>query len=147
MTDQMYDFSDVAARTIMGALDIELIEASGDRVVLRMPVAPTVHQPYGLLHGGASVVLAETGASIGAWLGAGPEFQAFGVEINANHLSSVRTGHVTSVSTPVRQGRTMAVWDTRITHDETEKLVCVSRCTLVIKAAGTHAPPSPDAEG
>ena len=86
-------------------------------------------------------MLAETGASIGAWLGAGPEFQAFGVEINANHLSSVRSGHVTAVSTPIRQGRTLAVWETRITHDETDKLVCVSRCTLAIKPAGTHAPP------
>lgn len=125
----------------MGALDIELIEASGERVVLLMPVVTKVHQPYGLLHGGASVVMAETGASIGAWLGAGPDFQVFGVEINANHLSSVRDGHVTSVSTPIRQGRTIAVWETHITHNETGKLVCVSRCTLAIKAAGTHAPP------
>lgn len=127
----------IRERTLMGTLDIELISATPDRVELRMPVGPQVHQPYGLLHGGASVVLAETGASIGAWLAAGPEFQSFGVEINANHLSSVRDGVVTSVSTPVRQGRTIAVWDTTITSDD-GTVVCVSRCTLAIKPVGEH---------
>src|SRR4051794_30666167 len=123
---------EVRERTVMGTLGIDVVEMGPERVVLRMPVGEKVHQPYGLLHGGVSVVLAETGASLGAWIAAGPEFNTFGVEINANHLRSVRSGVVTSVSEPVRQGRTMAVWDTRITDDK-DRLICVSRCTLAIR--------------
>jgi uncharacterized protein (TIGR00369 family) len=122
----------IRERTMLGTLEVEVVEASGERVVLRMPVTPRVHQPAGLLHGGASVALAETGASLGAWLAAGEGYDTVGVEINANHLRSVRDGHVTSVSVPVRQGRTIAVWDTRIT-DAQERLVCVSRCTVAVR--------------
>lgn len=124
----------VRDRTIMGTLGIDLVEAGPERVVLEMDVGPQVHQPYGYLHGGASVVLAETAASIGAWIAAGPEFLTFGVEINANHLRPVRDGRVRAVCTPVRQGRTIAVWDTRIT-DGHDRLVCVSRCTVAIRPA------------
>jgi uncharacterized protein (TIGR00369 family) len=122
-------------RTIMKTLDIELLQASAEQVVLRMPVNPTVHQPYGLLHGGASVVLAETAASIGAWIAAGDDKQTFGVEINANHLRPVRDGHVTATATPIRQGSTIAVWDIQIT-DADERLICVSRCTVAVRPAG-----------
>jgi 1,4-dihydroxy-2-naphthoyl-CoA hydrolase len=132
--------NEVRARTILGALDIEIVEASGERVVLHMPVGPKVHQPYGFLHGGASVVLAETGASIGAWLAAGMEYETFGVEINANHLRPVREGLVRSESTPIRQGASIAVWDTRIT-DEQGRLVCVSRCTIAVRPAGVVKEP------
>lgn len=126
-------------RTILGTLGIEIVEASGKRVVLRMPVGPQVHQPYGFLHGGASVVLAETGASMGAWLAAGGDYETFGVEINANHLRPVRDGVVTAVSEPIRQGRTIAVWDTRIT-DEHGRLACVSRCTVAVRpVAGNNS--------
>ena len=123
---------EVRERTIMGALDIDLIEATGERVELRMPVGPKVHQPYGFLHGGASVVLAETAASIGAWIAAGPEYATFGVEINANHLRPVRDGVVTAVATPIRSGKTIAVWDIQIT-DAKDRLVCVSRCTVAVR--------------
>ncbi len=124
----------VRERTIMGALGIELVEASAERVVLSMEVGPRVHQPYGFLHGGASVVLAETAASIGAWMAAGPECSTFGLEINANHLRPVRSGMVTATATPIRNGRSIAVWDTAIT-DEHDRLVCVSRCTLAVRPA------------
>jgi 1,4-dihydroxy-2-naphthoyl-CoA hydrolase len=122
----------VRERTIMGTLGIDLVEATPERVVLTMPVGSQVHQPYGLLHGGASVVLAETAASIGSWLAAGPDFATFGVEINANHLRSVRNGVVTATATPIRTGRTISVWDTEIT-DDAGRLVCVSRCTVAVR--------------
>jgi len=123
---------DVRERTIMGALGIDLVEATAERVVLTMEVGPKVHQPYGFLHGGASVVLSETAASIGAWIAAGPDSSTFGIEVNANHLRPVRSGVVTATATPIRNGRTVAVWDTQIVDDQ-GKLVCVSRCTVAIR--------------
>ena len=122
--------------TALETLGIDIVEATATRVVLTLDVGPTVHQPYGFLHGGVSALLAESCASIGAWLAAGDGAEAFGVEINANHLRPVRSGRVTAVATPIRQGRTIGVWDTTIT-DEQERLVCVSRCTVAIRAAGT----------
>ncbi|MCW2971957.1 MAG: thioesterase superfamily protein [Thermoleophilia bacterium] len=120
------------ANTVLEALGIEVVEATADRVVLSLEVGPRVHQPYGYLHGGVSVLLAETGASIGSAIAAGPELQAFGVEINANHLRPVRDGRITATSTPIQQGRSLAVWDTRITNDD-GKLVCISRCTVALR--------------
>jgi uncharacterized protein (TIGR00369 family) len=97
-----------------------------------MPVDRRTHQPFGLLHGGASVALAETVASLGAWMNVDPERQAaVGIEINANHLRSMRSGTVRAVGTPVHRGRTTHVWAIEI-RDEAERLVCVSRCTLAI---------------
>jgi uncharacterized protein (TIGR00369 family) len=121
-------------RTVLEPLGIEIEEAGPQRVVLAVNVGPTVHQPYGLLHGGVSALLAESGASIGAWIAAGMASEAYGIEINANHLRPVREGRITATSTPIRQGRTIAVWDTRIT-DEHGALVCVSRCTIAIRTA------------
>jgi uncharacterized protein (TIGR00369 family) len=122
-------------RTVLGALGIDVVEAGPERVVLALEVGPRVHQPYGFLHGGVSALLAETCASMGAWLAAGPEFEAFGIEINANHLRPVRSGRVTATGTPIRQGRTIAVWDTRV-EDSDGKLVCVSRCTVALRPIG-----------
>lgn len=124
----------IRERTVMGALGIDLVEASGERVVLALEVGPTVHQPYGYLHGGVSALLGETCASIGAWLAAGLDKQAFGIEVNANHLRPVRSGRIVATGEPVRQGRTIAVWDTRIV-DEQDRLVCVTRCTVAIRDA------------
>jgi len=137
------DMQQMREHTILGALDISVVEVSAERVVLEMPVGPKVHQPYGFLHGGASVVLAETGASLGALLGAGSGFEAFGVEINANHLRPVRDGRVRAVCTPIRQGASIAVWDTQIT-DEQDRLVCVSRCTVMVRPVGE--PPASSAD-
>ena len=103
-----------------------------ERVVARMPVAPKVHQPFGLLHGGASVALAETVASIGGWMNVDREKEGVvGLEINANHLRGKRDGVVTAVATPVHVGRKTHVWEIRIS-DEQDKLVCLSRCTLAV---------------
>lgn len=123
-------------QTVLHSLDITIIEASGDRVVLSMPVGPKVHQPYGILHGGVSVVLAETAASVGAALAAGPEFAVFGMEINANHIRPVTDGTVVATGTPIHVGRTTQVWETRIV-DEGDRLVCVSRCTLAVRDASS----------
>lgn len=125
----------IQERTVLGPLGIEIVEAGPERVVLAVEVGPRVHQPYGFLHGGVSALLAETCASMGAWLAAGPDHEAFGVEINANHLRPVRDGRIVATGTPIRQGRTIAVWDTRI-EDEQGRLVCVSRCTVAIRPSG-----------
>jgi len=94
-----------------------------------MPVTAAHHQPMGYLHGGASVALAETAASVAANAHCRPGQVAFGQEINANHLRPVRSGTLTAVATPLHIGRTSQVWDVKI-RDEQERLVCVSRCTL-----------------
>ncbi|WP_029423588.1 hotdog fold thioesterase [Alicyclobacillus macrosporangiidus] len=118
------------AETLMEALGIETVELNKDRVVMRMPVAGPTHQPFGLLHGGASVALAETAASLGTWLNIDQERQAaVGIEINANHVRSKKDGFVTATATPLHKGRTTMVWDIRIC-DEEGRLVCVSRCTV-----------------
>ncbi|MEM1055528.1 MAG: hotdog fold thioesterase [Bacteroidota bacterium] len=112
-------------------LGIEYQEVSGERVVATMPIGPPVHQPLGYLHGGASVVLAESVASVGANMAALPERIAFGMEINASHLRPKREGTLRATATPIRQGRTTAVWDVQI-EDEAESLICVSRVTLAL---------------
>ncbi len=118
--------------TIIGLLDIQFVELSFDRVVMKMPVGPKTWQPAGILHGGASVVLAETAASIATAINLDPEkFTGVGMEINANHIRSKRDGVVTAVATPLHKGRATMVWDIKIT-DEEGKLVCVSRCTMAV---------------
>lgn len=119
-------------QTLVSTLGIEFTEQSKDRVVATMPVGPAVHQPFGILHGGASVALAETVASYAGWLNVDPgKENVVGMEINANHLRSKRDGTVTAVATPFHIGRTTQVWDIRIS-DEDDQLVCISRCTLAV---------------
>jgi len=128
----MITFKNIQEETLLTTLGIEIVEAGRERVVARMPVGPRVHQPFGLLHGGASVALAETVASTGAWMQVDhARERVVGVEINANHLRAKRDGVVTAVGTPVHVGRRTQVWEVRIT-DEQEKLVCISRCTLTV---------------
>jgi uncharacterized protein (TIGR00369 family) len=118
--------------TLLATLGIEIVEATRERVVARMPVGPRVHQPFGLLHGGASVALAETVASTAAWLQVDPALETVvGIEVNANHLRGKRDGEVTATATPVHVGRRTQVWDVRIT-DEEGRAICVSRCTLAV---------------
>ena len=118
--------------SIWNVLDIKLVEAKKDRVVATMPIGPKHRQQVGYLHGGVSVVLAESLASLGSVLNIDAERQmAFGLEINANHLRPKREGTVTGVATPITRGRTTHVWDIKIT-DEQDKLVCISRCTVAI---------------
>jgi uncharacterized protein (TIGR00369 family) len=134
MDDQIAPESMQALReqTVLGPLGIDIVEMGPERVVLALDVGPRVHQPYGFLHGGVSALLSETCASMGSWLAAGPDHEAFGIEINANHLRPVRSGRITATGTPIRQGRTIAVWDTRV-EDEDGRLVCVSRCTVALR--------------
>lgn len=118
--------------TIIEALGIEMPVLEKERVVCTMPVDGRTKQPFGVLHGGASLVLAETAASVGTWLHIDAECEAAaGMEINANHLRSVASGNVTAVATPLHRGRTTMVWDIRIS-DEAQRLICVSRCTVAI---------------
>jgi uncharacterized protein (TIGR00369 family) len=122
--------------TLLSTLGIEIVESNKERVVARMPVGPKVHQPFGLLHGGASVALAETVASLAGHNQVDPTKQTVvGIEINANHVRGKRDGVVTAIATPVHIGRSTHVWDVRIT-DEGGKLVCISRCTLAVVPAG-----------
>lgn len=116
-------------------LGIAFDEIGPERVVATMPVTPQHLQPMGYLHGGASVVLAETVASVGGAAGALPEATAFGLEINANHVRPVREGTLRAVGERLHAGRTTQVWDIRI-YDERERLVCVSRCTLALVPVG-----------
>jgi 1,4-dihydroxy-2-naphthoyl-CoA hydrolase len=118
--------------TLLTTLGIEIVEATKERVVARMPVGPRVHQPFGILHGGASVALAETVASTGAWMNCDQEREMpTGIEINANHLRARSDGVLTATATPLHVGRRTQVWNVDIV-DEEGKAVCVSRCTLVV---------------
>ena len=113
-------------------LGIAYEELTAGRVVATMPVEPRVHQPLGYLHGGASVVLAESVASMGANVTAMPQGKAaFGLEINANHIRPKRDGMLRAVATPLHRGRTTHVLEVRI-YDEAEHLVCAARCTLAL---------------
>ena len=112
-------------------LGIEYVETGPGRVVMTMPVDERHRQPLGFLHGGASVVLAETVATTGAWLNCPEGKVAFGSEINASHLRPKREGTLTAVGTPVQVGRTNQVWEVQI-RDEEGKPVCVSRCRLAV---------------
>ena len=128
-------FSDRQKETLLTTLGIELVETTKERVVARMPVGPKVHQPFGLLHGGASVALAETVASTGAWLNCDQAREhVVGIEINANHLRAKRDGTVTATATPVHVGRRTQVWEIRI-EDEQGRAVCISRCTVAVVPA------------
>lgn len=112
-------------------LGIEYAETEPDRVVMKMPVDERHVQPMGFLHGGASVVLAETVATVGAWLNCPEGKTAFGTEINASHLRHKREGTLTAVGKPVSVGSTNQVWEVQI-RDEDDKPVCVSRCRLAV---------------
>src|SRR5699024_9508633 len=107
---------------LIEALGIEMEVLEKDRIVMTMPVDERTHQPYGYLHGGASVLLAETAASIGSALNVDLETTAiFGLEINANHIKSKQSGIVTATATPIHRGKRTMVWEIKIT-DETNAL-------------------------
>jgi 1,4-dihydroxy-2-naphthoyl-CoA hydrolase len=121
--------------TMAEHLGMEFTEVGEDFIKGRMPVDHRTRQPYGLLHGGASVALAETLGSVGAALVVDrSKYNAVGLEINANHVRGVREGYVTGTARPLHIGKTTQVWEIRIT-DERDKLVCVSRLTVAILPA------------
>lgn len=120
------------SQTLATTLGIEILEYTPERVVATMPVEPKVHQPFGILHGGASVALAETVASMGGFISIDASKQmAVGQEINANHIRPVREGLVTATATPIHKGKRSHVWHVEI-KNEADKMVCVSRCTIAI---------------
>ena len=120
--------------TMADALGIELTAVTDDYLEGRMPVDGRTHQPMGLLHGGASVALAETLGSVAAALRLPDRTRqaCVGLEINANHLKGVRDGWVRGRATPVHVGRSTQVWEIRINHEETGALVCISRITMAV---------------
>ncbi|GAA3727134.1 uncharacterized protein (TIGR00369 family) [Spinactinospora alkalitolerans] len=116
-------------------MGLEILEASVERMVGRIPVKGNT-QPFGLLHGGASCVLAETLGSVGSMIHAGEGRIAMGIEINATHHRSATSGHVTGVAVPVHLGRTLATWDITITDDNGGR-VCTARLTCMLRDAPT----------
>ena len=121
----------MAAGCAIGHLGIELTESGADHLTARMPVDSRTRQPFGILHGGASVLLAETLVSCAATFVAGPGKACVGMEINANHVRPVSAGWVTGTARPVALGRRSQVWEVRIV-DDNDRLVCISRCTLAV---------------
>ena len=127
--------------TICDVLDITFDAYDDESITASMVVDHRTHQPFGLLHGGASVVLAETLGSMSSYLCIDAQkFYCVGLEVNANHLRGVRSGRVSAVARPVHMGRTTHVWDIRLT-DDSGKLNCISRLTIAIVPLG-DAPPA-----
>lgn len=126
------DLQTACEGTLAGLIGIEFTEAGDNFLKATMPVDSRTQQPYGILHGGASVALAETLGSVAASLVLDPEVSiCVGLEINANHVRAVRQGKVTGIASPLHIGATTHVWDIKI-YDEREKLVCISRITMAI---------------
>lgn len=124
----------MGAASMPGLLGIEFTEVGDDWLAARMPVDHRTHQPFGRLHGGASVALAETVASVGGAMTLDPAKQVtVGLEINANHIRPAMSGHVTATARAESIGRTTQIWTIRITNEE-GKLVCLSRITLAVIA-------------
>lgn len=117
--------------TIMEQIGIVYTEAGENYVCGTMPVNHKTHQPMGLLHGGASCVLAESLGSIGSALIAGKDFNITGIEINANHVRGIREGMVTGKATLIHHGRSTHIWQIDL-KDEQQRLVCTSRLTVLI---------------
>ena len=128
---------DMNPHSLLHRMEIEVLEATPQRLVARMPVEGNT-QPYGLLHGGASVVLAETLGSIGSALHAGPERIAVGLDINATHHRAARSGFVTGTATALSLGNTLASYDVVIT-DEQDRRICTCRITCLIRDAAPGA--------
>ncbi|KQB52113.1 esterase [Pseudomonas endophytica] len=137
------DLADLNAKrknTICDLLDITFDAFDDHSITASMVVDHRTHQPFGLLHGGASVVLAETLGSMASYLCIDTQkFFCVGLEVNANHLRSVRSGRVTAIAKPVHIGRTTHVWDIRLS-DDNGKLNCISRLTIAVIPLGETPP-------
>lgn len=117
---------------LIDLLGIEIVREEKGLMVMQMPVSEKVLQPYGYLHGGASVVLAESAASIGAARQIADDEITFGMEINANHIKTKKDGTITATAKCSHQGRSTQIWEIELT-DEAGDLVCISRCTMAVK--------------
>lgn len=122
-----------SVNTAVSHLGIEFVEVGDDYLVARVPVNRQTCQPYGLLHGGVSVTLAETLGSCGAAFSCPPGQQVVGLDINANHLRGVKEGWVTGTARAVHIGRTTQVWQIDM-HDDADNKTCVSRITMAVLA-------------
>ena len=126
------DFSHWGKNTLGEHLGMQFTEVGSDYLKATMPVDHRTHQPYGLLHGGASVALAETVGSVASALVIDSDkWMCVGLDINANHVRGVRSGIVTATAKPLHLGSTTHVWDIQI-HNERQQLVCISRLTVAI---------------
>ena len=123
--------NELSRGSAIGHLGIEFTELGADHLIGRMPVDSRTLQPFGILHGGASVLLAESLVSCAATFVAAPGQACVGMEINANHLRPVTSGWVTGTARPISLGRRSQVWEVRIV-DGDHWLVCISRCTLAV---------------
>ena len=129
---QLSDFTHWSENTLGEHLGMQFTEIGDNFLKATMPVDKRTHQPYGLLHGGASVALAETIGSIGSALIINQEkMMCVGLEINANHVRGVKDGLVTAIASPIHLGGSTHVWDIKI-YDNKERLVCISRLTVAI---------------
>ena len=129
---KLSDLGAIEPGTMAEFLGMEWTEIGNDFVKIKMPVDQRTKQPYGLLHGGASCALAETIGSVASQLVLDPnKFICVGLEINANHVRSARSGFVTGIAKPLHLGGTTHVWDIKI-YDDKEQLICISRLTLAI---------------
>jgi uncharacterized protein (TIGR00369 family) len=127
------DLTASSENTAVSHLGLEFLEVGDDFIRARVPVDARTKQPYGLLHGGVSVVLAETLGSCGAHYSSPQGHQAVGLDINANHLKGVTSGWVTGIARPVHIGRTTQVWHIDM-HNDAGELTCVSRITMAVLA-------------
>lgn len=122
----------MAANTLAEVIGIVFIEIGPDYLVAKMPVDKRTHQPFGLLHGGASAALAETIGSVAGWLCINPDKQyCVGMELNCNHIKGKTEGWVYAKASSIHLGGSTQVWDIRI-YDENQKIVCVSRLTMAV---------------
>lgn len=136
---QLAEFTSIHVATAVERLGIEFTGVGDDWLSARMPVDSRTVQPFGILHGGASVLLAETLGSSAGNLCLDPEkFYCVGLDINANHVRAVREGWVTGVARPLHLGRSTQIWEIRI-NDAGERLVCIARLTLSVLARGADA--------
>lgn len=131
-TYTLEEINRIFAKFMTGYLEIKATAITDNSLVLSMPISDKVRQPYGILHGGASVVLAESVGSVASALVIDPDkYAAVGMEINANHLKSVREGIIYAYCTPLHIGKKSHVWDIKIKNED-EDLICVSRLTIAV---------------
>lgn len=127
------EINNFCKNTLISNLDIKFIEIGKSYVIAQMPVSPKTHQPLGILHGGASLALAETVASAGSFLLVDyNKYNVFGLQVTGNHISTAREGMVQAIAEIIHQGQTTHVWNVNIT-DENGKLISTSRVTNIIK--------------
>lgn len=128
---------EMGSRGVMHELGIELRYISPHRVVAALLISEKHLQPWGILHGGISITLAETVASLGGWLHCVlPDESAVGIEINANHLRSISSGTVVATAEPIHTGGTIQVWGVSIVSEDTGSPICASRCTILRRKKG-----------